>query len=71
MIIDETTKSFVPNFRVPDPAVYVPTVCDNYSMQVIVDDRQPVSLNLWDTAGQGRNSIDMLGYLQNHTLITL
>ena len=51
------------------PGMYVPTIFDNYDVRLTVEDK-PVSLGLWDTAGQAEyDRLRPLSYPQTDVFI--
>ena len=63
MLLSYTTDNF--------PTEYVPTVFDNYSASVKVDN-QMITLGLWDTAGQeDYNKLRSLSYPQSDVFIVV
>ena len=51
------------------PDVYVPTVFDNFTVNMMFD-KWPTTLSLWDTAGKADyDRLRPLSYLQIHTVL--
>ena len=52
------------------PDVYVPTVFDNFTVNMMFD-KWPTTLSLWDTAGKADyDRLMPLSYLQIHTVLS-